>query len=147
MLRTFKYLRLFLLIVDMKRLWKDTHLLIVCVCKAVWKVKPVIMIWVVVVLIISLMGYHLHTGNTLLDANGDLDPQNGKPNQVSFSTFYHSLIFTLLTLYDEDCGLFLCCFCVLVFAIVIDIKYHQKLTLPTIVDLLLFVVYGVGMVY
>ena len=46
-----------------------------------------------------------------------------------------------------DCGLFLCCFCVLVFAIVIDIKYHQKLTLPTIVDLLLFVVYGAGMVY
>ena len=102
MLRTFKYLRLFLLIVDMQHLWKDTHLLMVCVCKAVWRVKPVILIWVVVVLIISLMGYHLHTGNTLLDANGDLDPLNGKPNQVSFSTFYHSLIFTLLTLYDEE---------------------------------------------
>ena len=102
MLRTFKYLRLFLIIIYLKHLWKDTYLLIACVCKAVWKVKPVILIWVVVVVIISLMGYHLHTGNTLLDANGDLDPLNGKPNQISFSTFYHSLIFTLLTLYDEE---------------------------------------------
>ena len=98
-MRTFKYLRLFLIIIYLKHLWKDTYLLIACVCKAVCKVKPVIMIWVIVVLIISLMGYHIHTGNTLLDASGDLAP-NGKPNQISFSTFYHSLIFTLLTLYD-----------------------------------------------
>ena len=85
-----------------KHLWQDTYLLIVCVCKAVWKVKPVIIIWLIVVLIISIMGYHLHTGNTLVDANGNLDSANGQPNQVSFSTFYHSLIFTLLTLYDEE---------------------------------------------
>ena len=101
-MRTFKYLRLFLAIMHIKHLWQDTYLLIVCVCKAVWKVKPVIIIWLIVVLIISIMGYHLHTGNTLVDANGNLDSANGQPNQVSFSTFYHSLIFTLLTLYDEE---------------------------------------------
>ena len=38
-LRTFKYLRLFLVIIDMKHLWQDTHLLIICVCRAVWKIK------------------------------------------------------------------------------------------------------------
>ena len=102
MLRTFKYLRLFLVIIHIKHLWQDTYLLIVCVCKAVWKVKPVIIIWLIVVLIISIMGYHLHTGNTLVDANGNLDPTNGHPHQISFSTFYHSLIFTLLTVYDEE---------------------------------------------
>ena len=101
MLRTFKYLRLFLVMIDVRHLWKDTYLLVVCVCKAVWKVKPVIIVWLIVAGIISIMGYHLHTGNTLLDASGNLDA-NGQPNQISFSTFYHSLIFTLLTLYDEE---------------------------------------------
>ena len=100
-LRTFKYLRLFLVLICMKHLWEETYLLSVSAVKAAWKVRPIVMIWVIVVVIISIMGYHLHTAHTLLDANGDLDP-NGQPNQISFSTFYHSLIFTLLTLYDEE---------------------------------------------
>ena len=101
-LRTFKYLRLFLVMIHMKHLWEDTYLLIVSVCRAVWKVSKIIIIWAIVVIIMAIMGYHLHTGNTLVDANGNLDPTNGHPNQVSFSTFYHSLIFTLLTVYDEE---------------------------------------------
>ena len=48
------------------------------------------------------MGFHIHTGNTLVDANGDIDLANGQPNQVSYQTFYHSLIFTILTVYDEE---------------------------------------------
>ena len=101
-LRTFKYLRLFLVIVHMKHLWEDTYLLIICVCQAVWRVKPIIIIWAIAIVTMAIMGYHLHTGNTLVDANGNLDPTNGHPHQVSFSTFYHSLIFTLLTVYDEE---------------------------------------------
>lgn len=46
-----------------------------------------------------------------------------------------------------DFGLFLCCFCVIIFTIVIEIKADKKLSLPTIIDIVLFVVYGSGMVY
>ena len=55
-----------------------------------------------VLLILSLMGYHLHTGNTLVNEKGELDLKNGKLNQISFKDVYHSLIFTTLTVYDEE---------------------------------------------
>ena len=46
-----------------------------------------------------------------------------------------------------DCGLFLCCFCVLVFTIVTEIKCSSRLSLLTITDMVLFLIYGSGMVY
>ena len=52
--------------------------------------------------ILTLMGYHLHTGNTLVNENGQIDLQNGKPHQISFTDVYHSFIFTILTVYDEE---------------------------------------------
>ena len=46
-----------------------------------------------------------------------------------------------------DCGLFLCCFCVLIFTLATEIKHQSKLSLPTIADILLFLIYGSGMAY
>ena len=83
-------------------LWKEGEMLILCIIKAVYKLRHIIVIWIIVVLILSMMGYHLHTGNTLVNEAGELDLKNGKPHQISFKDVYHATIFTTLTVYDEE---------------------------------------------
>ena len=46
-----------------------------------------------------------------------------------------------------DIGLFLCCFCVIIFTVVVEIKADKKLSLPTTIDIVLFIIYGSSMVY
>lgn len=52
-------------------------------------------------MILSLIGYHLHHGNTLVNENGELDLANGRPNQISFENVYRSFIYTVLTVYED----------------------------------------------
>ena len=64
--RTTKYLRVMIIIFH-KSIWEEGHKLVVCIFKAVLELRRIILIWVIVMLILSLMGYHLHTGNTLVN--------------------------------------------------------------------------------
>ena len=56
--------------------------------------------WLIVLLTVSIMGYHLFHGRTLVNAEGKLDMKKGFPNQISYDGFYRSVIFTTLTTYD-----------------------------------------------
>ena len=47
------------------------------------------------------MGFHLHSDKTKVDGNGNLDLVDGKGFQVSMDSMFNSLIFTLLTFYNE----------------------------------------------
>ena len=53
-------------------------------------------------LILTISGFHMHSGNTLVNKNGELDLDHGKPHQISFSTTYHTFILTALAFYDEE---------------------------------------------
>ena len=100
-LRTFKYLRVMLFIFD-KDIWEEGHKLIVCIFQAVLELRNIMLIWLVVILTLTMMGFHLHTGNTMIDSDGNLDLANGKPQRISFATPYHALILTILAVYDEE---------------------------------------------
>ena len=100
-LRTFKYLRVMIIIFD-KNVWEEGHKLVVCICQAVIEMRKIMLIWLIVMVTLAMMGFHLHTGNTLVDGNGELDRVNGQPHQVSFASPYHALIFTTLVVYDEE---------------------------------------------
>ena len=100
-LRTFKYLRLMLIAFD-KDIWEEGHKLIVCIFQAVLELRNIMLIWLIVMLTLSMMGFHLHTGNTLVDSDGNLDLTNGKPHQISFASPYHAFILTILAVYDEE---------------------------------------------
>ena len=100
-LRTFKYLRVMLIIFD-KDIWPEGHKLIVCIYEAVLELRKIILIWLIVMLTLAMMGFHLHAGNTLVNEKGELDLDKGKPHQISFATPYHAFIFTILAVYDEE---------------------------------------------
>ncbi len=48
------------------------------------------------------MGFHLHSYKTKVNAAGELDLQNGSGFQVSMDGIFDSLIFTMLTFYNEE---------------------------------------------
>ena len=70
--------------------------------RAVISTKNIIFLWGTAILILALMGYELHHGKTLVNEEGQLDLKNGKPFVVSYEGIYNSLIFTLLTVYNEE---------------------------------------------
>lgn len=94
------YLRIFVVIMDLEIL-EDFNRNIYCISHGVWAIRYFILTWVFVLLILTIMGYHLHHGKTLLDENGKLDLKHGHPEQVSFETMYKAFLFTILTVYDE----------------------------------------------
>ena len=62
--------------------------------------KNVILLWFLIVLIVSVMGFHLHSYKTKVDEDGNLDLANGKGFQVSMDGVFSSVIFTMLTFYN-----------------------------------------------
>ena len=67
--RTFKYLKLIIIILE-RTYWKEGHRLLICIIRAVYKVRYVIIVWMLIMIILTLMGYHMHTGNTLINSKG-----------------------------------------------------------------------------
>ena len=80
--RTFKYLRIFVLILETP-FFKESRLILTSTFKAVYSMKNVILLWFLIVLIVSIMGFHLHSYKTKVDKSGNLDLANGKGFQVS----------------------------------------------------------------
>ena len=72
------------------------------IIRAVISTKNIIFLWATVILILALMGYELHHGKTLVNEEGKLDLQNGEPFRISYEGIYNSVIFTLLTVYNEE---------------------------------------------
>ena len=90
MLRTFKYLRI-VIIIFQKDSWEKGHKLFICIFEALIELRRIMLIWLIIVLTLSLIGYHL---NTYEDGE--------QVHQISFENPYKSLIFTLLIMYDEE---------------------------------------------
>ena len=104
--RSFKYLRIFIILLE-KSFWKEGNYLIVCIGIAVNRIKLMIVMWLIVILTLTIMGYELHTGKTLMDSNGELDLISGTPNQINNSSIYHSFIFTTLAVFNEEWDVFM----------------------------------------
>ena len=60
------------------------------------------LMWATAILMLAIMNFHLQKGRMLLSSQGQVDLDGGNPNQFCFSDVYHSLIFTLLSVYDEE---------------------------------------------
>lgn len=78
-----------------------------CIVLAINRTKVLIMMWLIVILTLTIMSYELHTGKTLMNSDGELDLVNGIPNQINNSSIYHSLIFTTLTVFNEEWDMFM----------------------------------------
>jgi hypothetical protein len=80
---------------------------LLCICRAVFAVRFFILVWFLIVSILAIIGFHLHHDKTLVDENGFLDLENGRPLQINSNDIYHSLIFTILTVYNEEWDIFM----------------------------------------
>ena len=102
MLRSCKCWRLFTLIVRNKECFSNNYSLLCKMYSTILKIKYILLIWAMAILMLALMNFHLQQGKMLLNSQGQVDLDNGNPNQFCFSDVYHSLISTLLNAYDEE---------------------------------------------
>lgn len=100
-LRSTKYFRLLVLLFE-TQYFKETKTILKAIVKAIVSIKNIIVLWAFSILLLTIMGYELHHGRTKVDSDGKLDMQNGEPYQISYEGLYNSLIFTLLTVYNEE---------------------------------------------
>lgn len=53
------------------------------------------------------MGYHMFQGKTKIDRMGDLDLQNGNPEEIAFEGILDSIIYTVFIFFNEEWDWFL----------------------------------------
>ena len=81
--------------------FQETRLILTSTFRVVFAIKNLFILWFLIVLIIAIMGFHLHNNKTKIDSAGNLDLTNGSGYQVSMDTIFSSMIFTMLTFYNE----------------------------------------------
>lgn len=64
--RCFKYLRIFVIILDTP-LFAESRRILLATFYSVYRIKNVICLWGLIVIIISIMGFHLHSYRTKVD--------------------------------------------------------------------------------
>ena len=102
LLRTVKCFRLFLLFLERKYYWKKLHDLLMVIGKSLSRVLPIFCLWFIAILVFAIMGHHLQGGRILVNKHGEVDMDEGRPNQFNFSDIYHSLVLILLDSFDEE---------------------------------------------
>lgn len=100
LLRSFKYLRIMLALLR-GTFFKETRIILESIFSSLWKIKNVIGLWFCIVLLFGIAGFHLHSYRTKIDQDGNLS-DNGKGFQISFDGIFNSIIFTMLTFYNEE---------------------------------------------
>ncbi len=106
LLRTLKYLRIFILI-SSTPYFNEARIIFNSTLEAVLSVKSLINLWLLVLLIFSIMGYHMFQGKTKINASGDLDLVNGQPQKIGFEGIVDSLIYTVFIFFNEEWDWFL----------------------------------------
>ena len=101
-LRCCKCWRVFTIIIRKKELFCGIYSMMWKILLAVYRVKAIMLMWFTAILALAIMNFHLLSGRVILNSQGELDLDNGSPNQFCFSDVYHSLIFTLLSVYNEE---------------------------------------------
>ena len=66
-LRTFKCLRMLLLLLERKYYWKKLHDLIMILVDSVFKLLPIFSLWFIIILGFAIMGYHVEGGRILIN--------------------------------------------------------------------------------
>lgn len=62
-----------------------------------------IVVWLIIVITFGLIGFHLHSYKTKEnEETGLLDMENGVGFQISFDGVFESMIYTMLTFYNEE---------------------------------------------
>ena len=70
--------------------------------KSLLKILPTFFLWFTIIFAFAVMGYHIEGGRILVNEDGELDMDGGKPNRFNFNDIYHSLVFILLNSFDEE---------------------------------------------
>ena len=99
-LRSFKYLRIILLVLN-STFFTEARLILESTFRSLYRIKNVVGLWMLVVIIFGIMGFHLHSYRTKVDNNGDFSGE-GSGFQLSFDGLFDSVIFTMLTFYNEE---------------------------------------------
>jgi hypothetical protein len=99
-------LRIFILI-SSTPYFNEARIIFNSTLEAVLSVKSLINLWLLVLLIFSIMGYHMFQGKTKVDAIGDLDLENGQPHKIGFEGIIDSFIYTVFIFFNEEWDWFL----------------------------------------
>ena len=82
-IRTFKCFRLFLVFFEKKYYWKGVNDLLRILGTAISRILPAFCLWFTVVIIFSIMGYHIESGRILVDSRGEVDMNEGPTGSTS----------------------------------------------------------------
>ena len=99
LLRSFKYLRIILALLR-GTYFKETRIILESIFSSLYQIKNVVGLWFCIVLLFGIAGFHLHSYRTKIDGDGNFS-DNGKGFQISFDGMFNSIIFTMLTFYNE----------------------------------------------
>ena len=100
-LRSFKCLKLILLLFERKYYWKELHDFIMVYKNTLSRVLQTFCLWLIIMLVAAIMGHHIQGGRVLVNEEGEPDA-DGRPNRFNFEDIYHSFIFILLDSFDEE---------------------------------------------
>lgn len=64
--------------------------------QALYAIRWFLLCWCIMVIMLSIIGYHLHHSNS-----------HASPYRISFTDFYHSFVYTILVIYDEEWDIFM----------------------------------------
>jgi hypothetical protein len=67
LIRNMKYLRLIIWILEIDFFSEEDKKLLLGICKAVYAVRYFMVVWLLVIIILSIMGFHLHNEHTLVN--------------------------------------------------------------------------------
>jgi hypothetical protein len=99
LLRTLKYLRIFILI-SSTPYFSEARIIFNSTLEAVYSVKSLLTLWLLVLVVFSIMGYHMFNGKTKINQNGDLDLVNGQPQKIGFEGIVDSFIYTVFIFFN-----------------------------------------------
>lgn len=69
-LRSFKYLRIILAVLQ-STYFSEARLILESTFRSLYRIKNVVGLWMLIVIIFGIMGFHLHSYRTTIDEDGD----------------------------------------------------------------------------
>lgn len=84
-------------------IFKEARLILESTFRSLYIIRHMIIVWFIIVITFGVIGFHLHSYKTKYDKKtGKLDMENGKGFQISFDGIFDSIIYTMLTFYNEE---------------------------------------------
>lgn len=83
--------------------FNEARMILQSTFRSLYLIRHMIGVWCVIVVTFGLIGFHLHSYKTRVNKKtGLLDMQNGQEFQISYDGVFDSIIYTMLTFYNEE---------------------------------------------